>query len=1094
MKNSKRFFAIIVCMLTLVFASFAFVACSTTDEKYIVKFESNGGTVYKDFESDGSEFELPTPLKSGYTFIAWYDNKEFEGQGYTGTYTPTANVTLYAKYEAGEKYIIKFVSNGGTEYNDLEVVGQTVILPTPEKENAEFVGWYDNENFEGEKLETEYTPTQSITLYAKFIDAPMVSFDVDGGVEIKAMPIGEITLPTPFKYGYSFMGWYDNKECVGTALGDTYVANAAITLYAKWQKCTYLYLYYGQSTDHFRYEYFKGDVITTAEFFTPETMIIDEAEVPFVNWTYEDGGALPDTITVNEEECIIVVANYDYSLVPAKHHLKDNNDGSYTTTGNVAKVMQTSSMPYGIYSADLYFAKGRNSSINLALYMKDVKLDYSYEKEMSYVAVGINPSTGAVNRCIVNNGYAALTGGKVYPYSQKWLDKYNSSDMVEMNVEVRSYTDKFELYFDGELVFEFSNMTALDALEGTNFGIRCSNAGTEYSNFKFTPAEEAKAIQFYDGDEFIKEGYFGKGLTSSGKLSVPTVVKDNYAYETYYYDKALTSKVNLDNPQIEDGCTLYLGKEPSRLVASNMEFIDGVYVTPANTAALRSVLVQSTTTAKAVSLSSTIKFKKGGNGGTGIAFGMNITGDYIWEGNGSVYMAAQFLPANGGMQICYLAPAFNHFKNPSAPTLTAMPTDYQARFNAAASGDEIEAKLEVRYYGSYFDVYVDGTLVYTNSTEIISQINGLGYGFRSNSYGATLTPIEIVELNNKVTLINDGKTEYSYFADGEKLSLPTPVKESITHENNNVTEYKFVGWFDENGVEYVTGDEPTEDLVLTAKYTEVSTRNGAVITKDDNGENVYTMTGSRTTLQGFTFPDLTLTQGTLSYNIKAIKPTAAFNLRIMFYADDADKINFTGTGNQGALWVNLNLATGGIIAGQKVKGTSTNVYTITYGTIKDCAYKQYYNSIAKGEELTLNLKVSFGKDSNGNFWMKYYINDCLLFAYAYDETALTVVKGEETNYGADKMDSSAGNSDLFKSWANEHTNTQVGVWAYNNIASGELVVSDVKVEEVTEALQIPSESAETSAQTAAYNSVCLIDDKSSGIKDDKNATAQGKGE
>ena len=98
MKNSKRFFAIIVCILTMVFTSFAFVACSTTDETYIVKFESNGGTVYKDFESDGSEFELPTPLKSGYTFIAWYDNEKFEGQGYTAVYTPTENVTLYARW------------------------------------------------------------------------------------------------------------------------------------------------------------------------------------------------------------------------------------------------------------------------------------------------------------------------------------------------------------------------------------------------------------------------------------------------------------------------------------------------------------------------------------------------------------------------------------------------------------------------------------------------------------------------------------------------------------------------------------------------------------------------------------------------------------------------------------------------------------------------------------------------------------------------------------------------------------------------------------------------------------------------------------
>ena len=1061
--RNKKIFSVIFSLLMIISAcACVLTACGKTGD-YTIKFETFGGTVYKDVESDGSEIKLPVPQKAGYIFIAWYESESFEGQTYTDAYTPTANATLYAKYEEGEKFIIKFETFGGTKYNDLEVLGQTIVLPTPTKENFEFVGWYDNDKFEGEKLGEEYIPTASTTLYAKFLGAPMVKFDTDGGVEIKPEPLGEITLPTPFKYGYSFKGWYDNKECIGTALGNTYAANEAITLYAKWQKCTYLYLYYGRSTDNYRYEYFEGDEINTSEFFTPDTMVIENENVPFVNWTYEDGSVLPEKIVVGKEECIIVVANYDYSALPAKHNIKDNKDGSYTTTGNVAKVMQKSDMPYGTYSADLYFAKGKNSSINLAFYMKDVKLDYSYESNMSYIAVGINPSTGAVAPCMVNNGWSSLTGGKVYAYSQKWIDKWNSSDMIEMNIELRSYTDKFEIYFDGELVYEYTNMTVLNAFNGTNFGIRCSNSGAEYSNFKFTPAESAKKVLFNDGDKLIKEGYFGKGLTSDGKLSVPTIVKDNCVYDTYYYDKELILKVDLNNPQIEDGMTLYLDKNPSRFIASNMKLTDGVYLTPANTADKRSVFVQGNSDAKALSLSTAIKFKKGNGGAVGIAFGMNITGDYIWEGNGSTYMAAQINPNTGGMQICYLNPAFNHFKDPSAPALAAMPSDFQTKYNAAAKGDVIDVMLEIRYFGTYFEVYVDGTHVYTNSTEIVSQINGLGYGFRSNTADSTLTPIEVKELNNKITLINDGKTEYSYFADGEKLLLGTPVKESIVHVNNNLTEYKFEGWFDENGIKYVSGDDPKEDLVLTAEYTEILTRNGAVITKDANGENVYTMTGTRATLQGFTFPDVTLSQGTLSYDIKTIKPSKEFNVRLMFYADDDGTISFKGTGNQGSLWVNLNLASGGILIGQKVKGTSINVYTVTYKEMKDCAYKQYYDSVAAGEELNLNLKVSFGKDSNGNFWMKYYINDCLLFVYAYDEVAVNAVKNEEINYGNEKTNASAGNSAVFKDWANTHTNNQVGIFVWQAI-TGEFIIDNVKVQEVTETVEIPNEETEVSTQ------------------------------
>ena len=43
-----------------------------------------------------------------------------------------------------------------------------------------------------------------------------------------------VTLPVPTRDEYVFAGWYDNEECDGTALGDTYYAGADCTLYAKW--------------------------------------------------------------------------------------------------------------------------------------------------------------------------------------------------------------------------------------------------------------------------------------------------------------------------------------------------------------------------------------------------------------------------------------------------------------------------------------------------------------------------------------------------------------------------------------------------------------------------------------------------------------------------------------------------------------------------------------------------------------------------------------------------------------------------------------------------------------------------------------------
>ena len=46
-------------------------------------------------------------------------------------------------------------------------------------------------------------------------------------------PTEEVTLHTPFKEGYKFLGWYDNPECTGTPI-TTVNASTTGTLYAKW--------------------------------------------------------------------------------------------------------------------------------------------------------------------------------------------------------------------------------------------------------------------------------------------------------------------------------------------------------------------------------------------------------------------------------------------------------------------------------------------------------------------------------------------------------------------------------------------------------------------------------------------------------------------------------------------------------------------------------------------------------------------------------------------------------------------------------------------------------------------------------------------
>jgi uncharacterized repeat protein (TIGR02543 family) len=65
---------------------------------YTITFNSNGGSSVTSI-SDATELPtpLPTPTKSGYTFVAWYYESNFQTRAKAGD-TIESNVTLYAKW------------------------------------------------------------------------------------------------------------------------------------------------------------------------------------------------------------------------------------------------------------------------------------------------------------------------------------------------------------------------------------------------------------------------------------------------------------------------------------------------------------------------------------------------------------------------------------------------------------------------------------------------------------------------------------------------------------------------------------------------------------------------------------------------------------------------------------------------------------------------------------------------------------------------------------------------------------------------------------------------------------------------------------
>lgn len=477
--------------------------------QYKVNFDTDGGTTYAEITANsGDKVNLPTPEREGYVFGGWYLNEECTGNALTGAYTVTAETTLYAKWTAIQG-TVTFESNGGTAYNPVTVSGKVVTLPTPEREDYVFGGWYLTADFTGEAVTGTYAPTGNVTLYAKWTYTHVVvSFNSNGATTHDNLVYeGEaLALPTPFKYGYAFEGWFDNADCTGEAVSATaYEPSANITLHAKWSKVTYVYMYYNDKQDYKRFEYKAGDTITVdalEEKFTPAALTTtdlfgSEYEAPFAYWMHE--GATEDThtqvtapITVGDEH-IILIANYDKSNFPGKANIVYNEkDGSYTMTGSTSYEVMDKGTLYGEYGFTLEFTKGASGGVGPAFRMNMTSVDYHHQQG-KYISTNLVPATGKLQVCRVDNGFAHLPGSNgETTLSGAWKEYYESAESgsrLKVTMTIILTEDDFEVYYSNfgsqtepVLIYRFSDVDApgvthyyeglMSKYTDTGFGIR----------------------------------------------------------------------------------------------------------------------------------------------------------------------------------------------------------------------------------------------------------------------------------------------------------------------------------------------------------------------------------------------------------------------------------------------------------------------------------------------------------------------------------------------------------------------------------------------------------------------------------------------
>lgn len=200
------------------------------------------------------------------------ENEKFTGWdpavtfGTVGEITETKTITVTAKIE--KVYYIFFKDNTGRvvatkECTDGQTVSDFSDVTFPVGPDESITGWYfDAANTQ--KADSVTINGQNVTLYAKVEKGYWITFDANGGSytapvfyangTAAAAPVTKPTLP-----GYSFDGWYLDKDCTNPA--DFSKITTSTTVYAGWKAAdtTYTVIHWQENADDNGYSYVTSD-------------------------------------------------------------------------------------------------------------------------------------------------------------------------------------------------------------------------------------------------------------------------------------------------------------------------------------------------------------------------------------------------------------------------------------------------------------------------------------------------------------------------------------------------------------------------------------------------------------------------------------------------------------------------------------------------------------------------------------------------------------------------------------------------------------------------------------------------------------------
>jgi uncharacterized protein (TIGR02145 family)/uncharacterized repeat protein (TIGR02543 family) len=219
--------------------------------RFTVTFNSMEGSAVTSqlVDHGGIVTEPAAPVRTGYTFGGWYEEKTYTTRWNFTAGTITANDTLFAKWDAGS-CTVTFDGQNVVANSTLQITfPRTTIdtLPSPTASGYQFGGWFTSINGGGSPFLTTTAVSSDVTVYAKWTRVYKVTYDANGGTG--TVPVDSNTYQNTntvmvlsgsglSKTDYTFAGWNTQADTLGTSFssgGSFSMGSTDVVLYAKWR-------------------------------------------------------------------------------------------------------------------------------------------------------------------------------------------------------------------------------------------------------------------------------------------------------------------------------------------------------------------------------------------------------------------------------------------------------------------------------------------------------------------------------------------------------------------------------------------------------------------------------------------------------------------------------------------------------------------------------------------------------------------------------------------------------------------------------------------------------------------------------------------